>query len=400
MIYLISPDERRILTNAGDRMPLGLLYLSSALKSKDIQHKVVDLNHEDLESIIDEIKDVKPQIVGLSCISPTSSQTKHLAGTIKENNPKTKVIVGGFHVSSMPGDFSGIVDAEFYGYGENQLLDYINGKNVTNYFDINQFPIPNRDILSKERYNFKLEGLPATLMVTSRGCPFSCSFCGNFDKKVKFRSADNISEELSRISFDGYKGVYLVDDSFTIKNEHVESVGRSMLREGLIYRIETRANLLSRDTIDTLADTGCAVVGLGIESGSQKVLDASCKQTTIEQVKEAVTNLGKREIKTKGFFMFGLPGETYQDGLKTIEFAKELKPLGMKYADFYILMPFPGTEIYRNPSKFGIEILDKNYNNYLAAGKRPVQSFHSNGYLTPFQMQSLRNKAQEVFEHE
>lgn len=369
MIYLISPDERKMLINAGDRMPLGTRYLSAALTENQIEHKVFDLNHDDETEVLRLVHKEKPEYIGLSFLSPTAKQTKDLIAKIKKLSLDTSIIVGGFHVTNNPDDFSGLADVISPGYGEDGLVGLLDFS-VPNEFDINRYPIPNRQ--SSERYSLNLEGLRASTMITSRGCPFSCVFCSNFDKQQKRRNIDNIAEELDIIKSQGYQAVYLLDDTFTLNPLHVEDVTTELAKRGLKYRIETRATMLSEGTAKLLGETGCLVAGLGIESGSDEILKNSCKGQTTERVRQEVEHLNKYGVKTKGFFIIGLPGETEQTARQTINFAQELKGLGLAYADFYPLCPFPGTKVYSNPQSLGIEIKDRDYSHYLNGGRELI----------------------------
>ena len=400
IIYLISANERGFLKAAGDRMPLGNLYLSAVLKSEGIEHKVIDLNHDDWEKVIKEIEREQPEMVGLSVMSPVYKQMNEIARQIKKISPFTKIVAGGFHVTSMPGSMKHI-DEEIMGYAEIAILRARKGKNggKINWVDINEYPIPNRGAVDASRYKMRLEGLKATTMITSRGCPFNCCFCGNFDKIQKRRHMANIEQELKEIVDMGYKAVYLLDDSFTLNKAHAEIVARLMRKHNLKYRIETRANLLDEHMVRILASTGCIMAGIGIESGSDRILKNICKGQTTEQVRNAVKLLGKYRIKSKGFFMFGLPGETEKDAYKTIEFAKELKGYGMAYADFYILMPFPGTPIWKDPNKYGIKIMEKDFTKYLVAGKDKPRCFHRNGFMTRRKVEEIRNYAEEIWKN-
>ena len=399
MIYLISANERKFLRDAGDRPPLGNLYLSAVLKSEGIEHKVIDLNHDDWEKVKENIRKEQPEMVGLSVMSPVYKQMNEIARQIKKISPFTKIVAGGFHITSMPGSMH--VDEEIIGYAERAILRARKGKNggKINWVDINEYPIPNRGAVDASRYKMRLEGLRATTMITSRGCPFNCCFCGNFDKKQTRRDINNIEQEVKEIKKMGYQAVYLLDDSFTLNKRHAMRVAELMWNYGLKYRIETRANLLDEELVKVLSMTGCLVVGIGIESGSDMVLDRICKGQTTEQARTAVKLLGKHGIKTKGFFMFGLPGETEKDAYKTIEFAKELKTYGMAYADFYILMPFPGTPIWNDPEKYGIKIIEKDFTKYLVAGKDKPKCFHKNGFMTRRKVEEIRNYAEEEWKN-
>jgi len=377
MIYLISPDETNMLRDAGDRMPLGVLYLSAALKANEIPNRIIDLNHYSPEKLLEGFRGMsmmkdwpKPEAICFSFMSPTSKQTKYLINETKKYLD-VPIIVGGFHVTNKPGDFSDIA-SEIHGYGESKLISLLDDIGRIEEFDINRYPIPNREALDRSLYNYKLEGRKATTMITSRGCPMKCSFCSNFDKHQKRRDIDNIKEEIGRIKQAGYEAVYLLDDSFTLNNAHAMRVATELYKQKLKYRIETRANHINDYVAELLAETGCLVAGMGIESGNNQILKKSLKGQTKDAVRKAVHQLGNHGIKTKGFFIIGLPGETHQSAVDTLNFAESLRHEGLAYADFYPLCPYPGSPIYQNPEKFDIIIEDQDYSHYLNGGKELV----------------------------
>ena len=387
---LVSTDERKFLTSAGDRPNLATLYLASALNKNGIVNNVWDLNHDNVTDLLRNIG--KKDQVGLTFLSPTARQARTL---IKEIQKFTdgQVYVGGFHVTGLPGDFEPA--QEIYGYGESELVSKLTGRNEQ--FDINRYPVPSRESVDLRRYDMRINGLKATTMISSRGCPFNCSFCGNFDKIQKVRSLDNIEQEIELLKAYGYQAVYLLDDSFTLNREHAKSVASILKLNGMKYRIETRANLIDEEMARTLGETGCLVAGMGIESGSDRVLEKCTKGVTTGRVRQSVRLLGQNGVNTKGFFIFGLPGESYVDAKQTIDFAVEMKGLGMKQADFYILQPFPGTPIYKDPDKFGIRILDRDYNKYMVASNQETRCYVDNGSMSPKGVEAMCKLARETF---
>lgn len=372
--YLINPSERAILTNAGDRMPLGLLYIAGYLNRFGENVKVVDMNHDNVLTLTDMLNRDKPQVVGVSCLtSPMVPYAKSVINVVKEVSPKSKIVVGGYHPTIMPQDFQE-ADYVIKGEGEKAMLDIIR-KNVDGPIvsrmplDAMQLGIPARYLLDNQRYNMKMGDKRASTMITSRGCPNSCKFCGNMNKKVRYNSLEDVEAELRNIRNDNYNAVYFLDDVFTIDKDRARIIGEMARRAGLSYRCTTRANYVNDKLAKNLADTGCDIVSMGVESGVDYILENIGKNQSIKQIRNAVATLGQHGIKSKGFFIIGLPGETYKTANRTLDFADELRGLGMEYADFYPLTPFPGTEIWNNPSKYGIKILDKDYTKYLQASK-------------------------------
>lgn len=369
---IVTPNERNQLKNAGDRMPLGALYLSSALKIHKIPHRVIDLNHYDEGKLIKGIFEKcfigdRVENVCMSFMSPSENQMAELSRNIKKVSPKTKIIVGGPHVTNA--NFSGEADHVIRGYGEHQLINILDDLGKIEKFDINNYSIPNRGALDQRDYNFELEGLEATTMITSRGCPNKCVFCANTNHSQTRRNIENIAEELDEIKDRGYKAVYLLDDTFLLDRQSAIQTAIELGKRGLDYRVEARANHIDDYMAYALAETRCRVAGIGIESGNNEILRKSKKGQRVEQVEKAVRLLDKYQIKTKGFFIIGLPGETEETARQTIDLANNLRNKGLAYADFYPLCPYPGSEVAKNPEKYGIEILDPNPEHYLNGGK-------------------------------
>jgi len=375
--FLVSPNERSFLWGAGDRVPLGALYISSALSANKIDNEVFDLNHYNLNALLVKIKKEKPDYVGLSIISSASfKQMKELSEKVKELNQNTKIIVGGPHVSALPKSLEGLAYASIVGYGERGILKVIDGEKgiVKEDIDVNEFPIPNRSKLDPTNYSMYINNLRTASIVTSRGCPYNCAFCAKHDRKVRFRNPENIKEEVRELKKQGYNAVYILDENFVIKEYHFEEVTQIMDKEGMKYKIEMRTNDVTEERVKRLKQTGCIETALGIESGDNQILKNIKKRTTVEINRRAIEIFKNQEIPVKGFFIIGLPGETYETARKTIEFAEEMRNKGLTNADFYSLSPFPGSEIWKNPEKYNIKILSKNFDNYLQKGNPVIET--------------------------
>ena len=365
-VFLASPDERVFLKNAGDRAPLGILYISKALTENGIENKVFDLNHYDTEEFIKLVAAERPDWVGLSVTSSLSENSmKALAERIK---PYTKIVVGGAHVSAMPESFAGIAEAVVVGYGERGLLGVIrDGKRgvVREHSDINEFPAPDRTKLDYRRYTMSTDSLKTATLVTSRGCPFNCVFCASHERKVQFRNPETIREEVKELKREGFEAIYILDENFCVRDDHFNAISGMMKEEGMKYRIEMRTSDVNDKKAARLKETGCVYVALGLESGDNTILKLANKCTTVEQNRKAIEIFHKYQIPVKGFFIIGLPGETEETARKTIAFAEEMRGRGLTYADFYVLTPFPGSPVWDNPEKYGIKILSRDFNSYM-----------------------------------
>ena len=368
VIFLVSPDERDILYNAGDRAPLGILYLSAALTKNGILNCVFDLNHQDYNVFLEAVKQQRPDDIGLSIpSSPSYKQIKRIAGEIKSDYPKINVFVGGPHVSAIPDCLEGIADASVVGYGEEAILKAVNGKRgiIEEKADINKHPIPDRTKLDSRLYSMFTGDLRTATIVTSRGCPFSCVYCANHQRKVEYREPDNIEEEIKLLKKQGYEAVYILDENFVVKEKHFVSVAQVMKDNKMKYRMEMRASDVTREKVKLFKETGCIETAIGIESGNDEMLMRTNKKTTVETNTKAIEIFHEYGIPVKGFFILGLPGETYETARQTIDYAEKMRNKGLTHADFYALTPFPGSDIWENPGKFGIKILSKDFDKYL-----------------------------------
>ena len=405
-IVLINPSSKEILRNAGDRLPLGLLYLGASLKENGYNVKIRDLDHIDIEDLKDELNDYMPDIVGVSAYtSPLYKQTIELGKMLKG---KTRTIVGGYHASAMPESLTDYFDCVITGYAEKSIINVIknglegivNSTLLSNPQDMNKILHPDRSLVDMKLYNFKQDGRPATTMLTSRGCYNNCVFCGNMNHKMRYHSEDFVIDEIKEVKTQGFNDIYFYDDAFISNKKRTFSLLEKIGKENIHYRITTRAESITPDIAKLLKNTGCSWVSLGIESGDDNILKAVGKNMTTEDNYNAIKYLSKEGIKTKGFFMFGLPNESKESAMKTIDFANKLKSGGLTTADFYIMIPFPGTPIWNNPEKYEVEIIDYDYNKYLEAGILPHKAFHKTKYMNNKEIEDMRNLAEEIWRQE
>jgi anaerobic magnesium-protoporphyrin IX monomethyl ester cyclase len=374
LTYLINPSERGILTNAGDRMPLGLLYIARTLETRGHEVRVYDLNHTPESKLMKDITTEKPVMIGVSCLtSPMVNEAKRILGRIKTYNNRGRVIVGGYHPTIMPEDFEGLVDNVVTGEGEYAVEclrnDILDRPIVRNGLTTLEGLIPSRHLLNAKDYNLVQEGLRTGTIITSRGCPNACVFCGNLNRKVRKHSVFDVSRDLDSLVQGGYQAVYFLDDVFTLDKDRAITIGYLCKERDLKFRLTTRANYMDERLVRVLAHSGLDIASMGVESGNPEILSKVGKNQTKEQIVDAVKLCKDYGVKTKGFFIIGLPGETEQTATQTLEFARQLRQEGMIYQDVYPLVPFPGTDIWNNPQKYGIRIIDKDYTNYLQATK-------------------------------
>lgn len=367
-IHLVNPSERAILDNAGDRIPIGLLSIAGNLREKGFDVDVYDLNHTKETKLFEAVNKDRNAVIGISVY--TSPGYKEAVRLAKQLKGKGRLIAGGHHATAIPESLTEHFDAVIKGEGENSFPMAMSLDGVIKGVlpELSELPIPALDLLDMKNYGVEQSGRTATL-ITSRGCPYSCAFCGKMEKKVRYEPIQKVRTQMSQLKNLGFDSLYFLDDVFTLERKRMQQITDWAKIIDMPFRVTTRANLIDERKLDILKKNGCEWLSMGIESGNNKVLENSNKGLTTQQNANAVKWAGERGIKVKGFFIIGLPGETEFTANQTKYFARKLRKKGLTKADFYYLTPFPGTPIWNNPEKFGIEITNFDYTKYLAAGK-------------------------------
>lgn len=235
----------------------------------------------------------------------------------------------------------------------------IDGKQVD---PLDDAPIPARDLLDFSRYTRRIAGKPATNLLTSRGCPARCMFCSQesiWQEGLRLMTPARVLAEVDSIyETTGIRNILFLDDSLTAcSTARMKELCDGLAARGIAWRGWTRANLIARDDrLDMLKymhKSGFVSCCVGVEAGSDKVLRALAKQTTVEQNRAAIRNLKAAGIKARCSIMVGNPTETWDDVQALVDFVAEVQP------DDWILsslVPLPGTPSWDKADEFGIEI--------------------------------------------
>ncbi|MEM2120668.1 MAG: radical SAM protein [Archaeoglobaceae archaeon] len=413
MITLINP-------NAGVEVvkkleistpPLGLGYLASVLREAGFKVRIIDDLVENL-NIGDLLKKVKDSvIVGITSTTPTFKSALSYAKRIKEAFPEIFVILGGVHVTFQPEKAmeNEFVDAVCIGEGEKTIvelaervesgksLEGVRGiyykeegrirKNEPREFieDLDSLPFPAFDLMPLEKYSVFGRKLAEFPMITSRGCPFACRYCSSslfLGRKFRARSAKNVVDEMEwLVEKWNAKHIAFGDDTFTLKKKRVEEICNEIKERGLsvTWSCSSRIDTIDADLLKTMKSAGCSAIYYGIESASKRVLDYYRKRISLERAMEVIRATKKLGISTICSFIIGAPIETRREMEETLKFAIKLDP---DYAQFSILTPYPGTEIYDEAKESGT-LLSEDYEKY-TAGKPVLRTQVSERELSKF----------------
>ena len=217
--------------------------------------------------------------------------------------------------------------------------------------DLDSLPMPARELVQVDQYRdawTQAHGYFSMNMVSSRGCPYSCNWCAKpiYGNSFAVRSASHVAEEMYRLKSEcGAQHIWFADDIFGLQAKWVRQFADEVqaLDSALPFKMQSRLDLMTAETTQHLGSAGCAEVWMGVESGSQKILDSMDKGTHIDQISKARGHLKAAGIRACYFLQFGYPGETWEDIQKTVKMVRDTRPDDIGVSVSY---PLPGTKFY------------------------------------------------------
>jgi radical SAM superfamily enzyme YgiQ (UPF0313 family) len=367
------------------------MYLGAVLEKAGHAVQLLDVDPEYYSTLIDEIKEFNPDLIGLSFMTVTYERALHLMQKLKKELPDVTYCCGGVHPTIRPMETMDEFGVDFLaiGEGEETIIEVCeklekkeslagvkgvvyreNGKIINNgrrdlIKDLDTIPFPARHLLDLRPY-LKPPGIirgaaakNQTTMMTSRGCPFRCIYCGSHNMwghRTRRRSVKNVVDELEHLNKKyGVTGVYFCDDTFTLNSKWVREFCHELKRRKLNIKWAGHARVDEPDEglLTEMRDAGLVQLDFGVENGSEKILKILGKggrADRAEVIKKSFEVCRKLGIRTLSTFIIGSPEETREDIQESYNMAKELNA---DYTTFYYLSPYPGTEIYKMAIKNG-----------------------------------------------
>lgn len=394
-IYLINPPafegvkmvrEGRCMQRKGAWTsvwpPISLALCGAVLEKEGYTVKLSDCIVEDIDLFLlkEKIKEFNPDLVVINTATPSIIGDIEVAKDVKEINPKALVTAIGIHVTALPNEcltMATELDCVIRGEPEMTVLDLVNHldenweqidgiswKNNEKIFhnkdreliSLDELPIPAWHLINLKNYLMPFTLKPFLLVATGRGCPHPCNYCADhvyYGKKLRIPSPEKVVNELAYV-----KEKYGIDEflfwseAFTLNRKFAKEVAKGIIEKKLNIKwvCNSRVDNVDYELLKLLKQAGCTMVGYGIESGSQEILDNCKKGITLEQIKKAVEETRKAGLDVTGHCIIGLPGETKETIENTVKFTLDLK---LDFVQYYCAVPFPGSQLYKQALKEG-----------------------------------------------
>ena len=397
---------------------LGLAYLAAVSEQHGDEVRVFDMDIEEV-ALTDFVRDYQPDIVGITSNTPQVKQGWNAAHQIK-SVMDVVIVQGGPHVSALPEEAASRPEIDIVARGEGEetwinlcevvaqckknnpsfksadLLDPVN-KTLDGVLgityqtsdgrirhtherpaiaDLDTLPFPAYKYFKMDRYTSLQPAMDAIEMgksfsvMTSRGCPYRCTFCSQsvMAEKWRARSAESVVKEWRHLIEDlGAQEIGVLDDSANINRKRLHELCDAIINAKLnhvpwILINGIRANLADEDLLRHMKEAGLLRLAFGVETGDEDILESIDKRVTHDQIREAFKNAKKVGLETVGFFIIGLPGDTEETMEKTIKFACELDPL---VANFSMMTPYPGTKVWEQVHRNGGRMLVSDWQDYV-----------------------------------
>ncbi|MEK7197272.1 MAG: radical SAM protein [Nitrospirota bacterium] len=365
--------------------PIGILSIAAYLAEKGFEVKVADCRVPAARAneAIRKMLSFKPDMAGFTATTSGFIDAYRIAEALKNADPGINIIFGGVHVSALRGSILEnfpCIDYVINGEGEKAMAElaagasldsiqglvYRNGSGIkdngvrTDLCDLDSLPFPAYNMLEGFPKTFQpplfnYPRFPSATMISSRGCPYQCSYCDRsvFRKSFRYNSADYLYGQMAFLRKEfNIRHIFFYDDLFTFHRKRIEEFCGLMRKKPLhmTFNCAVRVGHIDDDLLRMLKAAGCWMVSIGMESGDPGLLARHKSNMNLEEVKSAVRSIQRCGIRVKGLFMMGLPGETEQSIRKTADFIETLELDDVNMTKF---TPFPGSPIYKTVREEG-----------------------------------------------
>jgi radical SAM superfamily enzyme YgiQ (UPF0313 family) len=386
--YQATAAARDISRRANIMPPLGLASIAAYLDRAGFNSRILDCYaHPDADRRLRELlRAERPALLGISCTTASFHDGVRLAQLAKAEVPRCRIAFGGPHVSALQEKvlaFSELIDYAVLGEGEQTMLELAqlgegspagiaglvwraaDGALVDNGYRsealvLDELPYPAYEKLAGYPAAYKLPifnypKAPNSSCISSRGCPYSCSYCDRsvFRRTFRYNSADYLYAHLAylRERF-GIRHINFYDDQFTFHRGRVEAFCRLLIERplGLSFNCAVRAEHVDGELLRLMKAAGCWMVSLGIESGDEQLLAQHRQNADLDLLAETIRTIKASGIRTKGLLMMGLPGESEASIRRSMDYVFSLPIDDFNLAKF---TPFPGSPIYEKIHELG-----------------------------------------------
>jgi radical SAM superfamily enzyme YgiQ (UPF0313 family) len=364
-------DPRRVSDADYLFFPYGLLTIAGDLRDQGIEVEVLNLICLSCEQAMAVVRRHPAEIIGLTCYTFQRHAAARLGEAIKREFPRSHVTVGGSHVTPMPQEWLNhypAFDSVVVGEGEatmRELVAAVRDGRPTEGISGTAYRSDSQAILAPPRArlaNLDVLGKPwryydYAALLTSRGCPAECTFCSSpsfWNRKVTFRSVENVMEEVEELVVRrGQRLLAIKDDTFTAHRGHVLAICQAVRERGLEFRwsCDSRIDYLNAEVLQAMRRAGCTRISVGIESGSPDLLQQMKKRLDLDRAEEITSQARNLGLPIRYFLIVGTPGETPEILRATAEFVKRARPTS------YLATchsTYPGTEDFFTAAKQGL----------------------------------------------
>jgi radical SAM superfamily enzyme YgiQ (UPF0313 family) len=355
--------------------PLGLLYLGGVLERAGHEVTLLDFSllEETGDRLVQRVVDSRPELLMFSAFTSDVFLLKPVFQKLRAELPETIMWMGGPHASCVGGgafrDFPGM-DAVFLGEAEESVLEALQFPEAPpdgviygsdpdriseprHVKDLSTLPLPAWHLAPPASYRglpngVVLKKLPYAPVITTRGCPYRCTFCAGFrvtGRRIRHRPLEQVWREIDLLVNEyGVREIHIEDDNFTFDQDYAKEFCRIALEKKLPVLFSTpngvRLDALDDELLELMKAAGWYVIHCGIESGSDRILKKVMKASTTEEIKANISRIHSHGLPVAAYFILGLPGETREDIRKTIAFSIES---GVEWAQFACFLPIPGS---------------------------------------------------------